>query len=228
MARTALADGIIAVAATPHVRDDWPTSPDLMEARVADLRAALADADLGLRLLTGGEIDLYQLRTLPEAELRRFGLGGNPHFLLVEFPYYGWPLGLLDDVLGLQQRGITAVLAHPERNAEVQADPERLRSLAESGALCQVTAASLDGRIGKRSRACGLLLVETGLAHLIASDAHTPDVRGIGMSGAAHSVGDEELARWLTHDVPEAIAAGTPMPPRPIKVRPRGRSRFRR
>jgi hypothetical protein len=27
-----------------------------------------------------------------EDELRRFGLGGNPRYLLVEFPYYGWPL----------------------------------------------------------------------------------------------------------------------------------------
>jgi protein-tyrosine phosphatase len=228
MARTALADGIGAVAATPHVRDDWPTSADAMERGVALLRNAFGNAGIPLQVLTGGEIDLHQLGVLPESELQRFGLGGNADFLLVEFPYYGWPLGLLNHVLALRERGVTAVLAHPERNAEVQSNPERLRALVNSGALCQVTAASLDGRIGKRSRACGLRLVESELAQLVASDAHTPDVRGIGMSGAARALGDEALARWLTHEVPAAIVGGAPIPPRPVVVARRGLSRFHR
>jgi protein-tyrosine phosphatase len=199
-----------------------------MESRVVDLRDALAEAGLPLQLLPGGEIDVHQLEVLPEQKLRRFGLGGNPDCLLVEFPYYGWPLGLLDRVLALRGRGVTPVLAHPERNAEVQAGPERLRPLVEAGALCQVTAASLDGRIGKRSRSCGLELVEAGLAHLVASDAHTPDVRGIGMSGAARALGDAALARWMTHDVPGAIVGGRPIPVRPVAAPAAKRSLFRR
>jgi protein-tyrosine phosphatase len=130
-------------------------------------------------------------------ELRRFGLGGNPHALLVEFPYHGWPLSLEWRVRELAGRGITAVLAHPERNADVQADPARLRPILAAGSLVQVTAAAVDGRAG------------------LASDAHTSDVRGIGMSEAARAVGDEALARWLTHDVPAAVLAGAPVPPRP-------------
>jgi protein-tyrosine phosphatase len=228
MARAALADGIRVVAATPHVREDWPTRADVMERGVADLRAALAEAGIQLRLLPGGEIDIHELGVLPESELRRFGLGGNPGFLLVEFSYYGWPLGLLDHVHALRERGVTAVLAHPERNAEVQANPERLRPLVDDGALCQVTAASLDGRIGKRSQACGLALVAAGLAHLVASDAHAPDVRGIGMRRAARTLGNESLARWMTYEVPAAIVDRNPIPPRPAGARPRGRSRFRR
>jgi protein-tyrosine phosphatase len=227
MARAALADGTRVVAATPHVREDWPTAPDVMEARVADLRHALAETRIPLQVLTGGEIDLHRLDLLSAEELQRFGLGGNPDYLLVEFPYYGWPLGLTNRVLALRERGITAVLAHPERNGEVQGNPERLRPLVDNGILCQVTAASLDGRIGRRSRACGLTLVETGLAHLVASDAHTPDVRGIGMSRAAGAVGDEALARWLTYDVPAAIVGGLPLPPRP-PVAPRRFSLFGR
>jgi protein-tyrosine phosphatase len=227
MARAALADGTRVVAATPHVREDWPTSPDAMEARVADLRRLLAEAGIPMQILTGGEMDIHRLVELPEEDVQRFGLGGNPDYLLVECPYYGWPLGLPDRLLTLRERGITPVLAHPERNAEVQGDPERLRPLVEAGMLCQVTAASLDGRIGRRSRACGLMLVETGLAHLVASDAHTPDVRSIGMGRAARAVGDEALARWLTYDVPAAIVGGLPLPPRP-PVSPRRFSLFGR
>ena len=227
MARAALADGTRVVAATPHVREDWPTSPELMEARVADLRHALAETRIPLQILTGGEIDLHRLDVLSDEELQRFGLGGNPDYLLVEFPYYGWPLGLANRVLGLRERGITPVLAHPERNGDVQGNPERLRPLVDAGVLCQVTAASLDGRIGRRSRACGFTLIETGLAHLVASDGHTADIRGIGMSRAAAALGNEELARWLTYEVPAAIVGGLSLPPRP-PVTPRRFSLFGR
>ena len=107
------------------------------------------------------------------------------------------------------------MLAHPERNAEVQAHPDRLGQLVDSGVLVQVTAASVDGRIGKRAQECGLLLVRDGLAHLLASDAHHASVRAVGMAAAAKAVGGGALGQWLTWDVPAAILGDTPIPPRP-------------
>lgn len=227
MARAAVRDGIRVVAATPHVRDDWPTTPETMEQRTDELRAVLAEAGVPLDVRRGGEIALEALDRLSPEELARFGLGGNPKALLVEFPYYGFPLALGLRLQGLAARGIRVVLAHPERNAEVQAAPESLRPLVEAGALTQVTAAVIDGRAGRRSRETAFDLLDRGLAHLIASDAHTPDIRGIGMSEAAATLGDEALARWLTHDVPEAVIAGMPVPPRPARER-RRRGLFRR
>lgn len=226
MAREAVAEGIRAVAATPHVRDDYPTDPESMEQGVAELRAALAEAAVPLDVLAGGEVALDRLVLLSEEDVARFGLGGNPDYLLLETPYYGWPLALPEQVRSLTARGVVPVLAHPERNPDVQRDPERLRPLVLMGALCQVTAASLDGRIGRQARRTGLTLVETGLAHLVASDAHTPDVRGVGLAAAAESVGDPALARWLTYGIPAAIVGGTELPPRP-PVKPRRRL-FRR
>jgi len=42
MARSAVADGIRVMAATPHVREDYPTRAAEMERGVGDLRQALA------------------------------------------------------------------------------------------------------------------------------------------------------------------------------------------
>ena len=215
MARAAVADGIRLVAATPHVRDDWPTAPEEMERGVEELRGELAEAGVPLELRTGGEVALEQLAGRPVEELRRFGLGGNPDYLLVETPYSGWPPWLGDVVLRLCAAGVTPVLAHPERNREVQEQPERLLPLVRSGALVQLTAASLDGRLGRRSRAASFRLLELGLAHLLASDAHEPRIRAIGLSAAVVALGDERLARWLTVDVPSAIVEATPLPPAP-------------
>jgi protein-tyrosine phosphatase len=217
--RAAAEDGIAQIAATPHVRADYPTTPETMERLVAELNAASP----GVEVLPGGELDREFAARLDDDALRRFGLGGNPGLLLLEFPYTGWPLDLGELVFRLLTRGFGVVLAHPERNPEVQMAPDRLGDLVDIGALVQLTAASLDGRLGRRPAACARTLLDDGLAHLIASDAHAPAVRAIGMASAAEAVGDERLARWLTHDVPAALVAGAELPARPRKRRFLGR-----
>ena len=205
VARAAVRDGITVIAATPHVRDDYPTSADEMERALEETRAALAAEGIALELLAGGEIALDRLARLEKEELQRFALGGSKQALLLEFPYFGWPLGLDQTVFELRVRGWRPVLAHPERNDEVQTRPDRLAHLVEGGALIQLTAASLDGRLGRATRATALRLIERGYAHLIGSDAHAPSLREVGLSAAAAAVGDPLLARWLTLDVPRAI-----------------------
>src|SRR5207344_2268568 len=87
MAQSAVEDGIRVLAATPHVRDDYPTSAAEMEAALSELRQAVGEAGLELELLPGGELALAHLARLEPAELRRFGLGGSETWLLFEFPY---------------------------------------------------------------------------------------------------------------------------------------------
>ncbi|MDE3191552.1 MAG: protein-tyrosine-phosphatase [Acidobacteriota bacterium] len=213
--RAAAGDGIDRIAATPHVREDYPTTPREMELRLADLCGAAREAAIPVEVLGGAELDLAFAARLEDDDLRRFGLGGNPSLLLLEFPYLGWPLPLADLVFDLQLRGYRVVLAHPERNADVQLDPERLRPLVDNGVVVQLTAASLDGRLGGAPRAAARRLLDARLAHLVASDAHAPDVRSVGLSGAARASGDEALAQWLTEQVPDALLAGRPLPERP-------------
>lgn len=215
IASAAVAAGITTIAATPHVRDDWPTDAGVMEYRVAELRAELEQREIPLDVRPGGEIAADWIAKLPMEELRRFGLGGNPRYLLVETPYYGWPPWLSKHLRLLHGAGITPVLAHPERNAEVQARPELLVRLVEAGTLVQVTAASLDGRIGPKARNCALALIRNRLVHLLASDAHHASVRAVGMTAAAREIGHEPLADWLIWDVPAAILDDTPIPRRP-------------
>ena len=223
--RSAADDGITVLAATPHVRHDYPTTADEMEAALEEVAGAVGGL---LHLVPGGELDLMELDR-PHVELLRFALAGNPAFLLVETPYAGWPLDIGDRLFGLLAAGTTPVLAHPERNYEVQQRPELLEPLVASGVLVQLTAGAVDGRLGGRSRDCAFTLLDRGLAHLIASDGHAPSIRSIGMSAAAAAVRNEELARWLTVDVPSAIVEAMPLPPRPEHARPRRRQRlFRR
>jgi protein-tyrosine phosphatase len=212
----AAADGVEVLAATPHVRHDYPTTPAQME----EALAALCAANPAVQVISGGELDLAELDR-PKDELARFGLGGT-RWLLVETPYWGWPLDITERLFQLRLQGFGVVLAHPERNADVQERPELLDPLVAGGTLVQLTAASVDGRLGQRPARCTRALIDRGLAHLIASDAHAPDVRAVGLGSAVASLRDEELARWLTDDVPRSILHDVETPPRP-KIRPRRR-----
>lgn len=215
LARAAEVDGVTAIAATPHVRDDYPTSAETMEAKVAEVNDAVRAAGIDVEILRGGEVALDFLPELEGDSVFRFGLGGNPKLLLLEFPYYGWPLNFADVVLSLRARGVVPLIAHPERNTDARESPERLQGLADGGAYFQITAASLDGRLGRTTRAAALRLVELGLAHVIASDAHHPGIRATGLTAAREALGDDALGRWLTEEVPAALVAGEEPPARP-------------
>jgi protein-tyrosine phosphatase len=190
-----------------------------METGVAAVAAAAREAGIDIELLPGGELDCVVAQSLDDSALRRFGLGGNPALLLVETPLQGWPLDLGELLFQLRARGFRLVLAHPERNTEVQEEPERLRPIVDAGVLVQLTAASVDGRLGRAQASASRALLDARLAHLIASDAHAPAIRAIGMTAAAEAVGDDALARWLTHAVPAALLAGAPLPERPQRSR---------
>jgi protein-tyrosine phosphatase len=223
MARLAVAEGVSVIAATPHVRDDFPTTAGVMEEAVAELNSELAANEVELEVLPGGEVDVGWLTTMSEDDRRRFSIAQNGRYILVEIPLIGWPLSLEGQIFSLRSAGVTPILAHPERNSEVQANPSLVDRLVRGGARVQVTAASLDGRLGRRaSQACRRLL-DLGLVHVLASDAHAPDVRWGGLAKAAAALRDEGLARYLTCDVPAAIVAGDPVPVRSAGDRRRRR-----
>jgi len=215
LARRSATEGVEVLAATPHVRIDYPTRPDQMESGLNELRDELVLHEIPIRLIPGGEISLELLWELPHDDLVRFTLAQTGRYLLLEFPYRGWPFALEAAVKRLAATGITPLLAHPERNSEVQDHPNRLAQLVGAGALVQVTASSLVGRLDRSSQWTAEKLIDLGLVHVLASDSHGPHIREGGLRAAAEAVGDAQLARYLTREAPAAIVAGEPIPPVP-------------
>ena len=215
LARLAAGEGVEAIAATPHVRTDFPTTVEQMERGVAELREDFLAAEIPLRVLHGGEVALERLADLEPDELRRFTLAQTGRYLLLETPYFGSPLALAPAVMSLREAQITPLLAHPERNADVQRRPELVQTLVDLGAVVQVTAASLDGRFGRSTRRAARALLARRLVHVLASDAHGPDRRDAGLAAAVAAVGDDALAHYLVEEAPEAITLGVPIRPPP-------------
>lgn len=222
LAAALAAGGVRVLAATPHVSDAYPTRAEDIQSRLTEVRAALRAADIPLELVGGAEIAFEQLERLPTEMVRSFSIGGTGTFVLVEFPYDGWPRGIADLLAAFAREQMFVVLAHPERNGMVQAAPQRLAGLVEAGALVQVNAGSIVGASGSAAAAAARSLVDSGLAQLVASDAHDSHSRPMIVDAAGYLAG--ELAEWLTWEVPSAVLAGERPPPRPPQ---RGR-RWRR
>jgi protein-tyrosine phosphatase len=218
LARLAAAEGVTAIVATPHVREDYPTTPAQMESAVRRLRQELQDAGIEVDVLPGGEIALERLPLLGQEDLVRFSLAQSGRYVLLEFPYVGWPLALETSLWKLQAAGLVPIIAHPERNREVQERADRLAPLVAAGALVQITAASVDGRLGRSAQRTAHALLKDGTAHVIASDAHGAAIREAGLADAVASVDDAALAHYLTVDVPAAVVAGAPLPVRPARA----------
>jgi protein-tyrosine phosphatase len=114
------------------------------------------------------------------------------------------------------------LIAHPERSPLLQDDPQALRALARAGAATQVTAASFAGAFGRAVRGYAEAMLEAGLVHSVASDAHDATRRPPGLAEPLAAAGLAELAEQLAQAAPAAILAGDPLPAPPRWRRPRG------
>lgn len=219
LAVEAVREGVVVLAATPHLRPDYPAVvPSELAGRVAVLQDALRANHVDLDLVVGGELDLLWAHEADDADLRAVSYGGRGHDLLVETPYGEVPSSFEQWLFEVSARGYRILLGHPERSATFQRDTRRLEALVERGVLLQVTAASLASqRPGSRSRALSLELVRRGLAHVIASDSHGPGIaRDSVRAGVdAAAVVAPRRAQWMATDAPAAILTGDELPPAP-------------
>lgn len=217
LARACVADGVQAVAATPHVSEKYPTTPARMRQAVDEARSAIKAADVPLKVYAGAEVAIDQMARLSDEDLRGLTLGPSEGFILLETPYAAWPMELETQLGRLATLGIRGILAHPERSAGVQAPGgiEKLELAVSRGLYTQVTAGSLGGRFGRTAKNTANELLRRELVHIISSDAHNVDRRPPRMGEAAADVGDQALAQWLTTDAPLAIVRGERLPPRP-------------
>jgi protein-tyrosine phosphatase len=153
--------------ATPHVSPVLPLS----EARERAIRAAFEElreaAPLELRL----GFELTPWPALLRDEPVRYALEGTDA-VLVEIPFLGPADGFLALAEHIHARGLTPVVAHPERTEAVRADPELPLRLAGRGWPLQVNASSLLGSHGPEAEEIGWGLVERGAVAAVASDGH--------------------------------------------------------
>ena len=219
MARIAVGDGITFTACTPHIYPGlYENNTRLIRERVAALQAKLDAEGIALHLTSGADahltpelLDRLKAGTAPT-------LNGGRYFLL-EPPHHVAPPRFEESVFGFIVNGYVPVITHPERLTWIETHYEVFKRLALRGAWMQITSGSLTGRFGEGAQYWGERMLDEGLVHILATDAHSIRRRSPllaeGRQAAEKYVGKEEAHR-LVFERPQAILDDTP----PAKIAP--------
>ena len=138
----------------------------------------------------------------------------SKQYLLVECPDFHIGRHTESVLRRLLDEAIVPIVAHPERNPTLRSKLSRVEEWVEMGCLTQVTALSIVGGFGGSAKSAGLRLIERGLVHIVASDAHDPVNRHPRLEDARQAVASrfgEDTAELLFLDTPRAVVEGLPV-----------------
>jgi protein-tyrosine phosphatase len=212
MCRTAAADGITHMVATPHANDRYHYDREYMKGLVAHLQQLVGDS---LNLGLGCDFHLsYDNVQDALANPTRYVIEGT-RYLLVEFSNFSIPQQITEWFFKLANSGMTPVVTHPERNPILRESPQRILEWAEQGCVIQVTGSAFTGFWGDRSRRAAQWLLEKQAVHVLATDAHDLEKRVPILStsrDAAAKICGGEIAEALVESNPRAIVNNQPLP----------------
>lgn len=132
------------------------------------------------------------------------------HSVLVELPVTSFPARIEHRLHDLKRRGVTPVIAHPERYEPVWRDISVLDPMLDVGAVLLLDVAALDGKYGRAPRKAAEALLGEGYYYAACSDAHRArDVDEVseGIHALIKRAGKEE-ASFLLREGPTHILEG--------------------
>ena len=229
MARIAAADGITVMACTPHILPGvYNNSGPAIRAAAGRLQQEIAKSGIPLALTTGADVHVTPDLVAQLRSGHALTLNDTRYFLL-EPPHHVPPPRLEDHVFGLLAAGYVPILTHPERLSWIEAYYQLVKRLAYNGILVQLTAGSLLGRFGRRPRYWAERMLDDGLCHVLASDAHNTDQRAPRMAEArdmaARKLGEVEATNLVLNrplgilkDVPPSQLPSLPEAPAPAET----------
>ncbi len=223
MARAYVGQGVAHVMCTPHILPGlYHNNGPQIRAAVADLQTRIDAEAIPLRLHTGADnhvtpdfvfgIQSGNLLTLADSR-----------YVLVEPPHHVAPPQLDSMFFNVLIAGYVPILTHPERLTWIEHRYSLMQQLVARGVWMQITTGSLSGRFGKRARYWAERMLDEGLVHVLATDAHDPVRRPPdleeGRQLAAQRVGDIE-AEHLVATRPNGILSNTSPFELPLVARP--------
>lgn len=210
MAKASVENGVTTLACTPHILPGlYNNTGPLIRRAIEQLQQTLDSEGLPLRLVTGADNHITPdfLAGLRAGRLLSLA---DSRYVLVEPPHHVAPLRMEDFFFDLITGGYAPVLTHPERLTWIKSHYAIIERLARSGVWMQITAGSLTGAFGRGPRYWAERMLDEGIVHILATDAHNMDHRppnlGEGRDYAAKRVGDDE-AWHLVLTRPQGILA---------------------
>ena len=213
MAKLALSDGISQIACTPHIFPGiYENTAKSIRNATERLRLALQDAGVPLQLHYASDthmmpelISRLQQKTVPT-------FNGGRYFLL-EPPHRVAPPHFEEFVFKVVASGYMPIITHPERLHWVDDHYPVFKRMAENGVWMQITSGSVTGRFGKKAQYWAERMLDDGIVHILATDAHNLGRRAPLMMEAVEVSGrwvGREEAKRLVEERPAAVLSNLP------------------
>lgn len=201
LACEATENGVTHALLTPHhMNGHYVNHKQDVIRRTKEFQEQLKKFNIPLKVFPGQEVRIngHLLDALDKDDIL-FADTGN-RYMMLEFPDDDVPHYTNQMIFNLQQRGITPVIVHPERNTKIMSKPDLLYQLLEKGCLSQITASSYVGTFGKKVEKFSCQLIEAGQGYVFASDAHDLPGRKYEMRQAfdkmRHEFGQEVVEQY--------------------------------
>lgn len=141
-----------------------------------ELQKKLDEAGIDFRLLAGNEvyIDPKMVSFLEQGQASLLGgdLRDGVKYLLFELPFYTEAPFLRDMVFELKAKGITPILAHPERYLFLQKKKKRAFELIKMGLKLQCNIGSMVNQYGGGAKRTMKFLLKNQLVSVLGTDTH--------------------------------------------------------
>lgn len=173
LAREATENGVTHALLTPHhMNGRYVNHKQDVIRRTKEFQEQLKAHNIPLTVFPGQEVRIngQLLDALNKDDILFADTAGK--YMMLEFPDDDVPNYTSRMIFDIQQRGITPVIVHPERNTKIMAEPDQIYQLLEKGCLSQITASSYVGTFGKKVKNFSRRLIEAGQGYVFASDAH--------------------------------------------------------
>lgn len=217
MAKMAAESGVTDIVATPHFTGSWSYEDEItqIKERFAQFKRETEAAGIPVNIYCGAEI-LCTDQTPFMAEEKKLPTINGTNYLLLEFRFDESAAFMNEILSGISKAGFVPVIAHPERYGAVQRDLRLAERWFSLGFVLQLNKGSILGAFGSRARAAANALISRGLAHIIASDAHSDEFRTPHMGAIAAWLEencDDEYTGILLERNPRRLINGEPMVP---------------
>jgi len=175
---------------------------------VSKLQKILNHKKIPIKIHIGSEVFyLPNLLDIIENPLATIGQG---NYMLIEFPVDNLPESHRKVLFDLKMKGVTPIIAHPERYKKVQDNINIVYDWLQSGCLIQVTAASILGKMGKHAEVASKTIIKQNWCQILGSDAHNSARRNFSLKSAlitAEEISGNDL-NSLVYENPKCVIDG--------------------
>lgn len=200
MLKKAEQSGTTDIIATPHfMRGRFEVEYRDVVKRVEELKDIARENNININIYAGQEV-YFSKNILNYYNDKMIGTINNTKYMLIEFPMLEFNIDeAINTIYELQIRGITPIIAHPERYRQFIKDPSLINSLIKEGMLFQLNAGSIAGGFGKDVKKTATKYLEDNIYSFIGSDGHRDIGRDTDMKEALESLDENKVNEFINN-----------------------------